>query len=257
MRNPTERFSSRVENYVKYRPGYPREVTRLLEEECGLTPSSVIADVGSGTGILSEMFLQKGNTVYGVEPNREMRLAGERQLNTYPNFKSVDGAAEATTLAGGSVDFVTAGQAFHWFERERARSEFQRILRPGGWTVLIWNERKTYTTPFLIAYEKMLVDYGTDYETVNHTLIDDAVVAEFFSPGSFVLKVLKNRQGFDFESLKGRLLSSSYTPEEGHPNYVPMLRELGRIFQANAQSGEVSFDYETKLYYGQLKGSKK
>lgn len=252
MRNPTERFSSRVENYAKYRPGYPQEIISLLLEECGLTSSSVIADVGSGTGILSEMFLKNGNTVYGIEPNREMREAGERLLQGYANFRSIDGAAEATTLADEGVDFVTAGQAFHWFKRDRARREFLRILRPGGWTVLIWNERRTDTTPFLVAYERMLMEYGTDYEAVNHTNIDEQVVAEFFEPGAFSLKIIDNRQDFDFESLKGRLLSSSYTPEENHPNYTPMLRELERIFREHAVKGEAAFEYDTKIYYGQL-----
>lgn len=255
MRNPTERFSSRVENYVKYRPSYPQEIVELLKEECGLTVSSIIADVGSGTGILSEMFLKNGNTVYGIEPNREMREAGERLLQRYTNFKSIEGAAEATKLADGSVDFVTAGQAFHWFDRAGARREFLRILKPGGWTALVWNERRTDTTPFLIAYEKMLIEYGTDYEAVNHTQINDRVVEEFFAPGDFRLKIFQTRQAFDFESLRGRLLSSSYTPEEGHPNFRPMLEAIERIFQENAVSGVVSFDYETKLYYGQLQVS--
>jgi ubiquinone/menaquinone biosynthesis C-methylase UbiE len=253
MRKPTERFSSRVENYVKYRPGYPQGIIDLLRAECDFKPSSVVADIGSGTGILSEMFLKEGNTVYAVEPNREMREAGERGLHAYENFRSTEGSAESTTLLDESVDFITAGQAFHWFERESARREFVRILKPAGWTVLVWNERRTDTTPFLIAYEKMLLDYGTDYSTVNHTNIDESIIEEFFRPASFRLKIFKNRQAFDFEGLKGRVLSSSYTPEEGHPNYRPMLEELERIFRENAEKGEVSFDYETKLYYGQLK----
>lgn len=253
VRSPTERFSGRVENYVKYRPRYPRTVIDLLKAECGLTSSSVIADVGSGTGILSEMFLKEGNSVLAVEPNREMREAGERLLKAYANFKSVEGTAEATTLDDESVDFVTAGQSFHWFERERARAEFLRILKPEGWTVLVWNERRTDTTPFLVAYEKLLLDYGTDYQTVNHTNIDESIIEDFFRPASFQVKIFENRQGFDFESLRGRLLSSSYTPEAGHPNHAPMLRELERIFRENEARGEVAFDYETKLYYGQLK----
>ncbi|HYO90032.1 MAG TPA: class I SAM-dependent methyltransferase [Pyrinomonadaceae bacterium] len=252
MRNPTERFSTRVENYIKYRPGYPQAVLKLLEEECGLSRSSVIADVGSGTGILSEMFLKNGNTVFGVEPNREMREAGERLLGGYAGFRSVEGTAEETTLESGSVDFITAGQAFHWFDRARARREFLRVLKPQGWTAFLWNERKTDTTPFLVAYEKMLVEYGTDYETVNHTNIDDHVISEFFAPGRFRVKIFQTRQVFDFESLKGRLLSSSYVPDEGEPNYAPMLEELERIFQAHESGREVAFEYDTKIYYGQL-----
>lgn len=252
MRNPTERFSTRVENYIKYRPGYPQAVIELLKEECGLNSSSVIADVGSGTGILSEMFLKNGNTVYGIEPNREMREAGERLLQDYPNFKSIEGTAEETTLKSGSIDFITAGQAFHWFDRAGARREFLRILRHGGWTAFLWNERRTDTTEFLIAYEKMLIEYGTDYETVNHTNIDDGVIADFFAPRDFRLKIFKTRQAFDLESLRGRLLSSSYTPEEGEPNYSPMMKELERIFQAYEVDEEVAFEYDTKIYYGQL-----
>jgi ubiquinone/menaquinone biosynthesis C-methylase UbiE len=252
MRNPTERFSTRVGNYVKYRPGYPPEVITLLEAECGLTPSAIIADIGSGTGILSELFLKNGNTVYGVEPNREMREAGERLLNDYRNFKSIEGTAEDTKLDKASIDFITAGQAFHWFDREQARREFQRILKPGGWVAFLWNERKTDTTAFLVDYEKMLIRYGTDYEAVNHTNVDDGVISEFFAPNDYRLKIFDTRQAFDFKSLKGRLLSSSYTPEEGHPHYKPMLAELERIFQRHEASGEVAFEYDTKIYYGQL-----
>ena len=252
MTNPTTRFSSRVENYIRYRPGYPPQTIALLEEECGLAHESVVADIGSGTGILSEMFLKNGNTVYGVEPNREMREAGERLLRAYENFRSVDASAEATTLATASVDFITAGQAFHWFDRRAARLEFQRILKPGGWTVFIWNDRRADSTPFLVAYERLLVEYGTDYEVVNHRNIDEDVIGDFFEPGDFRVKTIDNRQEFDFEGLKGRLLSSSYTPEENHQNYRPMLRELERIFREHEENGLVAFEYDARIYYGQL-----
>lgn len=252
MRNPTGRFSSRVENYIKYRPDYPQSIINLLKDECGLKASSVIADIGSGTGILSELFLKNGNPVYGIEPNRKMREAAERLLRTYEKFESIEAKAEATTLAGKSIDFVTAGQSFHWFDHQKTRREFLRILKPDGWTALVWNERRTDTTPFLVAYEKMLNEYGTDYETVNHTKIGDGVIAAFFAPGDFRLKIFETRQVFDFESLKGRLLSSSYTPEEGHPKYHPMLNELERIFRAHEGTGGVAFEYDTKIYYGQL-----
>src|SRR5262245_64642768 len=152
----TQRFSSLVENYIKYRPGYPNEVIETLRSECGLTSGSIIADVGSGTGILTEMFLRIGNTVYGIEPNREMREAAERLLKDYPRFRSVASRAEETTLDDASVDFITAGQAFHWFDREKTREEFARILRPRGWVALIWNERVTTAERFFIAFAQML-----------------------------------------------------------------------------------------------------
>jgi len=147
----TERFSNRVDNYIKYRPGYPQAVIETLAAECGLTSQSVIADIGSGTGILAEMFLKNGNAVTGVEPNREMREAGERLLSAYPRFTSVDGRAEATGLADASVDFVTAGQSLHWFDLKASRREFRRILKPSGWVAIVWNDRRD-ESPFMQAY---------------------------------------------------------------------------------------------------------
>ena len=252
MTNPTGRFSSRVENYVKYRPGYPREVVALLAEECGLTAASVVADIGSGPGNLSELFLRNGCRVYGVEPNREMREAGERLLAAYKNFASVDGSAEATTLEDRSVGFIVAGQAFHWFEHEAARREFARILRPNGWVVIVWNDRRTGGSPFLEAYERLLRTRGTDYKEVSHKYADEDALRPFYGPRGMRLKVFENEQRFDFEGLKGRLLSSSYTPEPGHPNHLPMLEELAALFDAHAAGGRVVFEYETKVYYGQM-----
>jgi len=252
MTDVTQRFSSRVENYIKYRPGYPNEVIEALRSECGLTCDSIVADVGSGTGILTEMFLRNGNTVYGIEPNREMREAAERLLKDYPRFRSVAARAEETTLGGASVDFVTAGQAFHWFDREKTRGEFARVLKSQSWIALIWNERVTTTTPFLVAYERLLKDYSTDYEQVDHRRIDEDVIRDFFGSDDFRLKQFKNVQVFDYEGVKGRLLSSSYAPEEGHPNYEPMLAELERIFQTYQDEGKVVFEYVTQMYYGQL-----
>ena len=164
MPKPTERFSDRVDAYVKYRPDYPRAVLELLQTECGLTPRSAVADIGSGTGKLSELFLRNGNSVYGVEPNPEMRLAGENLLSSYPGFVSVAGSAEATTLPDQSADFITAGQAFHWFDQKLARQGFERILKPDGLVVLVWNERLTDTS-FLEAYEMLTQTYATDTTT--------------------------------------------------------------------------------------------
>ena len=166
--NATSRFSDRVENYVRYRPGYPPEVMQALKAECGLASSHVVADIASGTGIWTRMLLENSNPVFGVEPNAEMRAAGERLLAAFPKFTSTAGTAETTTLSHQSVDFVTAAQAAHWFDRARARREFVRILKPGGWLVLLWNERVTDSTKFLRDYEQLLLTYGTDYQDIRH-----------------------------------------------------------------------------------------
>lgn len=252
MSDPTQRFSSRVENYINYRPGYPPEVVAFLREKCALAESSVIADLGSGTGILAEIFLQNGNRVFGVEPNDDMREAGERLLAQYDRFTSITGTAESTTLEDRSVDFVTAGQAFHWFNRAVARKEFARILRPQGWVVLIWNERQTVSTPFLSAYEHLLHTYSTDYAAIDHRNIDLKVIESFFNPDTFSRQTFNNKQVFDFDGLKGRLLSSSYTPEPGHPDYQPMLDKLAAIYKEYQVAGKVDFLYDTNVYCGHL-----
>ena len=250
--NATSRFSDRVENYVRYRPGYPAEVLRVLEKDCGLAPSHVVADIASGTGIWTRTLLENGNHVFGVEPNAEMRHAGERLLASFPKFTSIAGTAEATTLADASVDFVTAAQAAHWFGRERARAEFVRILKPGGWLALLWNERVTDSTPFLRDYEQLLLTYGTDYAEVRHERTTDAV-NEFFDPAPFQARVFEIRQEFDYAGIQGRSLSSSYAPGPEHPQYEAMLRELRRIFNAHAVAGRATFDYKTRVYFGQLR----
>src|ERR1700735_1193952 len=230
--NATSRFSDRVENYVLYRPGYPRETLRTLETECGRLPGHVIPDIASGTGIWTRMLLENGNKVFGVEPNSEMRKAGEGLLVRFPKFNSVAGTAEATTLRDQSVDFVTAAQAAHWFDRERSRREFLRVLKPGVWLALLWNERLTDTTEFLRAYEQLLLTYGTDYQEVRHENTTSAV-HEFFDPAGFEERVFATRQEFDDAALEGRLLSSSYAPGPDHPNHSATLRDLRRIFDAH------------------------
>jgi SAM-dependent methyltransferase len=248
--NATSRFSDRVENYVRYRPGYPQEVLTALQALCGLLPSHAIADIASGTGIWTRMLLENGNRVFGVEPNAEMRAAGERLLADFPSFSTVAGTAEKTTLAEQSVDFVTAAQAAHWFDRENARREFVRILKPDGWLALLWNERVTDSTKFLRDYEQLLLTYGTDYQDIRHERTT-AAVNEFFDPAPFQERVFDMHQMFDYAGLEGRLLSSSYAPGRGHPRHVEMLRELRRIFEDNAVDGQVKFAYKTRLYFGQ------
>jgi len=249
--NPTLRFSSRVENYIRYRPGYPADVLETLRTDCDLTPAAVVADIACGTGIFTRLLLENGNRVIGVEPNREMREAAEKLLSGYPTFTAVAGTAEETTLPDRSVDFATAAQAAHWFDLPRARREFARILKPSGWAVLIWNERSTDTTAFLRAYEDLLIAYGTDYQQIRHEHTTDNI-GSFFAPSSFEARVFATQQDFDHAELEGRLLSSSYAPLADHPRHAPMLQELQRIFDAHQQNGRVGMGYRTRMYYGRL-----
>lgn len=252
VRDTVARFSDRAQDYAKYRPHYSSEVVRALQYSCGLKPEHVIADIGCGPGLLAEVVLQNGNRVIGVEPNREMREAGEQYLAQFANFSMVDGSAEQTTLAGTSVDFVMAGQAFHWFRPEPTRVEFARILKPEGWTVLIWHDRDTQATPFLRAYDDFLQLHGTDYQRVNHKTVASAdVITRFFAPNTVEFISQQTQQRFDLDGLRGRLLSSSYVPKEG-PAAEVMLQELPELFAKFEDHRQVVVKYETKIYYGRL-----
>jgi SAM-dependent methyltransferase len=245
------RFSSRVADYVRYRPSYPSELISLLRTECGLRAGHVIADIGSGTGFLSELFLQNGNRVYGIEPNAEMRKAGEEYLASHDGFSSIDASAEATTLDDASVDFITAGQSFHWFQPDTTKAEFRRILKPNGWIVVAWNDRDL-DTPFATAYENLLVQFGTDYKRVKDAYPEKSAMEQFFAGGSVNTRSLPNEQQFDLEGLIGRVRSSSYAPQEGHPNYEPMMAAIQDLFRANEKDGRVRMEYSTHVYYGRL-----
>jgi len=247
-----QRFSNRVADYLRYRPGYPPEIVPLLENWCGLRPDHSIADIGSGTGLLSRVFLDFGNRVYGVEPNAEMRAAGEELLSSYAKFTSVAGSAEDPGLPPDSVDFVTAGQAFHWFRQPAAREEFHRILKAHGRTIIVWNERLIDGTAFLRDYEGLLLRFGTDYSKVSESYPRAEQMLEFFRPNEFTSHALPNFQEFDFEGLSGRLRSSSYAPAPAHPQFEPMMSGLRRIFDGHHQNGVVRMEYRTRVYTGKL-----
>ncbi len=275
MEDSLPRFTRRVENYVKYRPGYPQAIIDLLQQECHLTTNAVIADVGSGTGKLTELFLKNGYQVFGIEPDADMRTAAEQFLQRYPRFTSIVATAEATTLADHSIDVVTAGQAFHWFDRERARREFARILVPNGWALLVSNIQRTAGTPFLAALEGFWQTYLTDEGLLGVATDQDLsillqqkhpvyawrlhperatqeLIAPFFAPGSFTERQFENHQVCDFATLKGRVFSAAKAPDEGHPRYTEMLDALAAIFQAHQVNGAVIIEYDTSVCYGQL-----
>lgn len=251
MSGTVERFSNRVENYVKYRPDYPKEVLELFKTEMNLQKNSVVADVGSGTGISAKLFLENGNSVFGVEPNESMRAAAENFLEDFSNFKSVNGTAENTTLDDKSVDIVVAAQAFHWFDKDKTRAEFKRILKEKGYVALLWNERLLDSTEFLREYERLLIEFGSDYEKVRHDNIDEKLLTEFFQT-DFSHKSFPNVQSLDFAGLKGRLLSSSYMPTEENEAYKPMIAKLRRLFAEYEKESKIEILYTTNIYYAQI-----
>jgi len=251
MVDSVERFSNRVENYVKYRPYYPKEILQLFRDEMNLQKNSVVADIGAGTGISAKLFLENGNPVFGVEPNAAMREAAENYLQNFPNFKIVDGTAEKTNLPDKSVDFVVAAQAFHWFDQTTTRKEFKRILKDRGFVALIWNERQLDSTAFLRGYENLLTRFGIDYQQVRHENITKETLQDFFQT-EFLQAIFQNSQTVDLDGLRGRMLSSSYVPSAENPRFAEMLKNLESLFAEHAENGKIDILYDTKVFYGQI-----
>ncbi|MDG2526685.1 class I SAM-dependent methyltransferase [Stenotrophomonas sp. HITSZ_GD] len=246
------RFSNRVADYVRYRPGYPPQLMAWIHDGLGVAPRARVADIGAGTGISSRMFLQAGHPVIAVEPNAAMRTAAEQWLGGEAGFAALDGSAEATGLADASVDMVSAAQAFHWFDTRAVRAEWARILRPGGLALVYWNSRLLQATPFLAGYEALLLEYGTDYRAVAERYQDDDTMRAWFGAGFVDAARFPNVQRMDFDALRGRLLSSSYAPAEGHPRHAPMLDALRALFDRHAVDGHVEFAYQTRAFAGTL-----
>ncbi|MBI1345659.1 methyltransferase domain-containing protein [bacterium] len=249
--DPTTRFTSRVDDYVRWRPGYPQEVLSTLVARTGIHPPATVADIGVGTGISSEMLLSAGFDVISVEPNTAMRSAAERQFAENEHWHSVPGTAEATTLPDGSVDLVLAAQAFHWFDPVATKREWQRILRPPGWVALLWNARRLAATPFLRDYEQMLITLGTDYNTVRHENVDAERLNAFFD-GEWTCTRFESVQPLTREGYLGRLRSSSYVPGPDHPRHAAMVTAAEKIFAEHQTDGTVTFEYDTQLYLGHL-----
>lgn len=240
---PKERFSDRAAYYVRYRPSYPTAVYAHRQTHCNLTPDSIIADIGSGTGLLAQLFLERGNTVYGIEPNQAMREAGENYLAEYATFHSINASAEATGLPDNSVDFVMAGQAAHWFDPLPTKAEFERILRPNDHIAFVWNKRAVNASPFMQQYNKTTYQYARSDSHAKATGTPDFILGE-----GVVTQEFDYGEQLDYETLEGRALSSSIAALAGDPLHEPFLAALRRLFDAYAENGRVLFQYVTKLY---------
>lgn len=247
-----QRFSSRVENYIKYRPGYPDEIIATLQLEIGLMPNDVIADIGSGTGFSAKLFLEHGNTVYGIEPNEPMRKAAEGLLSEYVNFISMHGSSEDTNLPDNSIDLIVCAQAFHWFDRAKTKTEFQRITNKGAHLCLIWNDRKE-TEAFQQDYEKLIQEFATDYNEISHRNISLNIIEDFYAPNTFKKFILSYEQQFNLEGLIGRVISSSYMPNEDDDNFPQLKNAIIQLFDKYKQNEIITFAYNTILYIGEIK----
>lgn len=239
-------FARRASYYARYRPTYPTAVIDKLREMGALTEASIVADIGAGTGISTELFLKHGYQVWAVEPCREMRLEAEAQLSSYAGYKSREGTAERLPLADSSIDLVISGQAFHWFQPRPTRQEFVRVLRPPGFVALFWNRYLKTATPAMHAYSKLVSKY------FGPPRLETQVNLEAFYQRTFYSFEFVNDRQEDFETVHGGLLSHSRAPLPGDPAYASMRLDLQRWFQRYADSGQVCFPCRTELHIGSL-----
>ncbi len=251
--NSRERFSSRVDDYRRFRPSYPPALIAYLLDRTGLAAGARVADIGAGTGIFTGLLLEAGLSVTAVEPNANMLAAAKSLYSANPGFHSSGGGAEDTGLASASVDLVTAAQAFHWFANRAAVTEFDRILRPGGHLALVWNRRQV-EEPLQRDYDALLRRYAPDYGRVNHMNIEDAGLEPFFAAGTMSIERFDNVQQLDFDGLIGRLRSASYCPPESSAQYAELCDTLAELFERYAVEDRLQFTYQTRLYLGQPRG---
>lgn len=242
------RFNNRVENYAKFRPAYAPQIIDFLESEIGFNNNMIIADIGSGTGILAEMFLEYGNKVYGIEPNKAMKKVAESKLSKYEKFISIDGLSNDTKINDKSVDLITAGQSFHWFDPESTKEEFKRILLTGGTVLLFWNMRD-YESEFMKAYKEVIMQYYEKLNIPQH----NSYLDKFFAPQKVMHKVFENPLEYTFERLIGETASQSYLPNETHKDFEQMKDQLKNLFGLYQKDGVVPFKYNTHMYYSKMK----
>ena len=262
------RFTGRASFYAKHRPTYPDTVIAVLKKRAGWHAEATVADLGAGTGLSSELFLRHGNTVRGVEPNADMRAESMPLQSRFPQFQMLEGLAEQTGLQDASFDFVVAATAFHWFDAERCRAEFRRILKPEGRVVLLWNLHQSPQTPLLKAFEQLSTRYADDgrhrWGRERHNIMSSADRL-FIEPRNYVKRYLENNQRLDYEGFEGRFLSSSYVAlpgdrrfgsaraEPSHQRSLDrMIAELRDLFDRHAVDGSVEMKYQTAVYHGRL-----
>lgn len=248
----TVRFSDRVEAYLAGRPRYPATLVTHLEAVGALPARGDVADIGVGTGLSAEPFLAAGHRVIGVEPNAPMRAAGAEYLARFRAYDARDGTAEATGLAPASFDLIVAGQAFHWFDPAGFRMESLRVLRPGGWAALIWNDRDLAGTPFLAGYEALLVEYGNDYPAIRYRHQGTDAIPVYFGGRAPQPAEFRHARSMDWSAIAALAGSASYLPAAGKPRHDELMAALRGLFDAQSTGGAIEMRYTCRVHAARL-----
>jgi SAM-dependent methyltransferase len=244
------RFTGRAGDYDRYRPTYPDGIITYLQGKIGFNRKWVVADIGSGTGILSELFLKNGNKVFCVEPNADMRGVAEKNLVRYgPLFVSVDGRAESTTLEPDSVDLIVAGQALHWFDLHGARLEFGRILRRDGRVAIIYNHR-IKRGRLETAYDGLVTRHRRNRPPIPDA--NDAYVSKFLGIRRHDRLILPNSQDLDLDGILGRMASASYMPGRDTRYWSAVEKDARKLVEKYGRNGVVKLRYDTTVYLGRI-----
>jgi len=255
-----QKFDGKGEVYSKFRPSYPKLFIEYLQSEVGINGSSIIADIGSGTGKLTQLLLGIGKKVFAVEPNDDMRGFAETEFKDNVKFVSVNATAENTTLEDSSVDFITVAQAFHWFDRERFKDECKRILKPIGKVILVWNTREIISAP-MEDYETIIRKHCPDFEgfsgrkisaLYNETGVKNENDFSEFLNGNYEIKTFPNDLLNDLESFIGGALSASYAPKEQDNNYSAFVADLTTCFNKHSINNKITIPFTTKSFSGSV-----
>jgi SAM-dependent methyltransferase len=242
-------FSTKVADYIASRPDYPSPLFQALADTCGLSAGAVIADIGSGTGLLSNGLLQMGWQVIAIEPNAAMRKASDHFLGNIPGYRSADGCAESIPLEVCSVDLVTAAQAFHWFVAEKARAECLRVLRPEGKVALIWNHR-ILEDPLHAALDAIFAEFGGAKRAALAAHEQDADMPSFFGAAKPLELSWKYEHPIDQHGLASLVFSRSYMPERSSPGGEQASLRVREVFSRFSSAGSVTVRYRTTAIIG-------
>ncbi len=245
--NTTQVYSSKAEKYARYRWSYAPEAIQTILDVTGITAESVVADIGAGTGILTQEFVGQVKRIFAVEPNPEMRAIATRKLAQYPSCQVVDGRSEATTLADNSIDLITAAQAIHWFDPQAAKKEFHRILKPAGWLAICRN----YGTDHELG-EALQDVYPVETDTETLMIGKSQPRSFYFEDGEYRRQEYPFKIQVTWEEFFGGVSTASFAPDEGSLLYAEFENGVRKVFDRFSSEGLILQQGVTELYLGQI-----